>query len=270
MKMTSILRWSAGVLSAFCVTAAAAQPAASPVKDKEFRGRVDSVNIEEHTVTVMGLFRHRTFDLGNDCSITRWDNTAGAINDLRPGEKVTVGYQDTHGVFAADRVVQEPIRFQGVVKSMDPGQRQLVLRRWDHDRAFALAEDCKVILHDQKSGALASIRPGDHISVVYETPSGQNVVRQIAQTSMNFTGSVVAIDLAHRTLTLEDTLGTRQFSLANDCSIVMENTIDAPMMDLRPGQRLTIDYDEINGVNVANRIAPTSSAPPATTAQVNP
>jgi Cu/Ag efflux protein CusF len=270
MKMRSILRWSAGALSALAVTAAADQTAASPVKEKEFRGRVDSINIQEHTVTVSDWLRHRTFDLGGDCAITRWDDTAGAINDLRPGEKVTVGYADVHGVLAADRVTQNAMSYRGVVKSIDPAQRQLVLRHWDRDRTFMLAQDCKVVLHDHPNGALASIKPGDHISVVYETPAGPNVVYQIARTSVSFTGALVAIDLPHRSVSVEDVLGTRQFDLASDCSIVMGNTTEAPMTDLRPGQRLTINYDKVNGVYVANRIAPAEAAPTGATAQVYP
>jgi hypothetical protein len=50
----------------------------------------------------------------------------------------------------------------------------------------------------------------------------------------------------------------------------MDGRIDAPLMDLRPGQRLTINYDEVNGVNVANRIAPAEGSHEATTAQANP
>ena len=260
MKMTSILRWSAGVLSAMAVTAAADQTAASPVKEKEFTGKVDCVNIEEHTVTVSSLLRRRTFDLGMNCAITRWDNTAGALNDLRPGQRVTVGYQDTHGVFAADRVAQMAMRCRGVVKSMDTAQRQLVMRHWDRDKKFMLSDDCRVLLHNQENGVLASIKPGDHISVVYERPSGPDVVRQIAQTSFSFTGSVVAVDLPQRMVSVEGTFGAKRFSLAKDCSIVMDRTLDAPMMDLHPGQRLTINYEEVNGVNVASRIAPAEGA----------
>jgi Cu/Ag efflux protein CusF len=200
MKMTSILRWSASVLSALIVTSAAGQTAASPAKEKQFTGKIDIVNNDEHTVTVTGMLRHRTFDLGNNCAITRWDNTPGAINDLRSGEKVTVGYQDVQGVFAADRIEQEAMRYRGVVKAIDPAQRHLVLRHWDRDKTFMLSEDCKVILHEQENGTLASIKPGDHVTVVYETPSGLNVVSQIAQTSVSFAGSVVAIDLSHRTV----------------------------------------------------------------------
>jgi hypothetical protein len=270
MKKTSILRCGAVILSAVSITAAADQAAAPPVKEKEFEGKIVFVNAEEHTLTVRDWLRHRTFDLGGNCAITRWDNTTGAINDLRPGEKVTVGYQDSHGVLAADRVTQQAMRFHGIVKSIDPERRQLVMGRWDRNKTFTLAPDCKVILHDRASGALAEVKPGDHITLVYETPAGPDVAYEISRTGVNFTGALVAIDLPHRTVSLEDAVSTRQFSLASDCSIVESNTTEAPMADLRPGERLTISYDKVNGVNVANRIAPAEPAPAAATAQVYP
>jgi Cu/Ag efflux protein CusF len=258
------------MLSALAITSAADQPAASPSNEKQCTGKVDYVNMDEHTATVTALLRHRTFDLGNNCAIIRWDNTTGGINDLRPGQNVTIGYRDVGGVLVADRVEQNAMRYRGVVKSLDPAQHRLVLRHWDGDKTFMLAADCNVLLHDKEVGAIANIKPGDHVSVVYETPSGPDVVRQIAQTSASFTGSVVALDLPHRMVTASGTFGTKRFSLANDCSIVMDGRIDAPMMDLRPGQSLTINYDEVNGVNVANRIAPANAAHESATAQVNP
>jgi predicted RNA-binding protein len=270
MKMTSILSCSAVILSAMSITADADQAAARPVKEKEFEGKVVYVNAEEHTLTVRDWLRHRTFDLGGNCAITRWDNTAGAVADLRPGEKVTVGYQNAHGVLAADRVTQEAMRFRGVVKAIEPEHRELVMGRWDHDKTFKLAQDCKVVLHNQANGDVAEIKPGDHITLVYETPAGPDVAYQIMRTSANFTGALVAIDMPHRTVCIEDAVSTRQFSLASDCSIVASNTTDAPMADLRPGERLTISYDKVNGVNVANRIAPAAQPAAAATAEVYP
>jgi Cu/Ag efflux protein CusF len=269
MKMTSIVRLSAGVFSALVATVVAGQSDGS-AKEKQFTGKVVFVNNVEHKVTVNGLLRHRTFDLGSDCSITRWDNATGALNDLRPGQEVIVNYQNVHGVLAADRVEQQALRYHGIVRSIDPAQRQLVLRHWDHDKKFILADDCKVLLHDQENAALGNIKPGDHVTVVYETPSGPDVAYQVAQTSVSFAGSVTAIDVPRRTVSLEGTFGHKQFSLANDCSIVMYGQIDASLANLRPGQHLTINYDEVNGVNVANRIAPAEGSHEATTAQANP
>jgi hypothetical protein len=133
-----------------------------------------------------------------------------------------------------------------------------------------LAEDCSVILHDQQNGALAGIMPGDHVTVVYETPPGAPLERQVAQTSVSFTGSVVAIDLPRRTLSAKGLFGVKQFNLADNCSIVLDGRTDAPFIKLRLGQRLTINYDDVNGVNVANRIGPAEAAREAATAQANP
>ncbi len=276
MKISTILKWSAGLFSAATLaaltgTAAADQNAASPAKEKEFKGKVDYVNSEEHALTVTGMLQHKTFELGNNCVITRWDNNSGTLQDLRPGQKVRVGYQNVHGVLAADRVAQQPMRFSGLVKLVDPETRQVVIHTWDRDKSFVLAADCKILLHDHATGSLANVRPGDHVTVVYEAPAGMAVVRQIAQTSVSVTGSVVAIDLRRRTVAVEDMFGVKRFNLGNNCSIVMDGRTDAPLVNLRLGQRLTINYDEVNGVNVANRIAPAEAAQTtAATAQANP
>jgi hypothetical protein len=231
-------------------------PGQRPAEGKQFTGNVNYVNGDERALTVKDLLRQKTFSLGNNCVITRWDNSSGTIKDLRPGQKVTIGYRDVHGVLAADRVDQNALRYHGTVKFIDPARNQLVLREWDGEKSFRLAEDCKVVLHNRENGPLASIQRGDHVTVVYETPSGPDVVREIAQTSASFTGSVVAIDVPHRTISVHGTFGVKPFNLVNDCSIVMDGKTDAKLMNLRPGQRLTINYDEVNGVNLANRIGP--------------
>ncbi len=102
------------------------------------------------------------------------------------------------------------------------------------------------------------------------TSAGPDLAFEITRTTVNFTGAMVAIDLPHRTVSIEDAVSTKQFSLATDCSIVMSNTTEAPLADLRPGERLTVSYDKVNGVNVANRIAPAAPASAAATAEVYP
>ena len=220
MKIMSIVRWSAGVLSVAALTAlggAAAenQSDATPAKEKQYTGKVEYVNGQEHTVKVRGLIRNMTFDLGTHCAITRWNHTTGTIHDLRPGQKVTISYQDVQGVLAAaDSVKQETMYYRGIVKTV-PGKRILALHRWDRDRKFVLAEDCTVILHDEENSTLDSIKPGDHVTVVYESPSGVDIAFEITQPSARFTGAVVAIDVPHRTVSVEGTFGVRQFSLGN-------------------------------------------------------
>jgi Cu/Ag efflux protein CusF len=212
MKTKPVLSWSVGVLAALALTTAADQGGALAAKEKLFIGKVDYVNAEEHTVTVAGYVRHRTFDLGRNCVITLWDKAAGCIDDLRPGQRITVDFQNVHGVLAADQVLQEARRGRGVVEAIDPAQRRLVLRHGLRKWKFAVAPDCKVKLNDKESGALASIKPGDHVTVIYESPSGPEVVRQIAQTSVSFTGSVAAVDLPHRTISVDASFGSKRFT----------------------------------------------------------
>jgi Cu/Ag efflux protein CusF len=191
--------------------------------------------------------------------------------DLRPGQKVKVGYQEAQGVLAADRVEQIPLRSAGMVKVIDPNAHKLVLHTsWDRDRAFSLAEGCAVVLRDRPNGVLSDIKPGDHVTVIYEAPSGSDMAREVAQTSASFTGSLTAIDLRARTVSAKDMFGVKRFDLTKDCAIVVGGRTDAPLMDLQPGERLTFNYDEVNGVNVANRIAPAQNTRDTATAEVNP
>jgi hypothetical protein len=192
------------------------------------------------------------------------------MGDLRPGQKVTISYQNAQGVLAADRVEQVPLRYTGMVTAIDPNEHKMMLQTsWDRDRKLSLSDTCGVVLRDQQAGAVTDIKPGDHVTVVYETPSGWDTVRQIAQTSASFTGSLTAIDLRARTVSAKDVFGVKQFNLAKDCAIVMDGRIDAPLLNLRPGERLTFNYDDVNGVNVANRIAPAQGAHESNTAQAN-
>ncbi len=44
--------------------------------------------------------------------------------------------------------------------------------------------------------------------------------------------------------------------MADNCAIVINGKADGQLSDLRPDEKLVFNYDEINGVNVVNRIAP--------------
>ena len=229
---------------------------------------VKSVNPTEHTLKVKWLLFTRKFTLGDKCTYSLVDKPSGAITDLHPGQKVTVSYQDVGGVLAADRVQQKPMDYTGTVKSIYPDNHTLTVRAHTMDKTFQLAANCAVILHGGKVGTLSDVRPGHHVTVLYETPNGQATARQISQTSAEYTGSLTAIDLNNRTLKANAMFGSKQFSLADNCSI-MVNGKSAKMRDLKPGDKLTFSYNEVNGVNVANCIANTQKTPEAMTAQSN-
>ncbi len=106
--------------------ASANAPAAKP--DKNYTGTVVSVDPKESLLDVKGFpFSDKKFNLGDTCAYAIVGQDTGAVGDLRPGQRVTVGYQDANGVLVADRVTQQPMRDEGMVKAIDPTAQTLTL-----------------------------------------------------------------------------------------------------------------------------------------------
>lgn len=247
----------------FTATADEAMPATGV--DKTFTGIVTAVDTNDGVLSVKGwFFFNKKFNLGKDCAYKLLDNGSAAANDLRVGQKVSVGYRDANGVLIADRVVQEAMRFEGMVKSIDPMTHALTLHRNGGDYHMQLAGDCKVILRNGKAGIYTDIEPGNHVTVTFETPGGPKVVHQIAQTSEKFSGTLAAIDLDARTIKVKSMFAAKKFVLADNCTVVINGNLGGKLAGLKPKDQLEVSYDEINGINVANRIATgAGQTPPA-------
>jgi len=231
--------------------------------DKTYTGTVVSVNPNEHRLDVKGFLFSKEFNLGDSCAYKMAGAQTGAIDDLRPGQRVTVGYQDANGVLIADRVTQKPLREEGMVKAIDPAAHTLTLHVGIMDKTYQLPAGCEVTLRGDKPGALADIQTGDHVTVTYEVPNGKPTAREIAQTSATFTGNLTAIDLEQKTMKAKATFATKKFNVGDDCAIVVNGKPDGKLTDLQPGENLTFSYDSVNGVNVVNRIAPAGAEPTA-------
>ena len=265
MKTTRLKNWMAVCAAVLTATAgnrvmaddaAANAPATKP--DKVYTGTVVAVEPKESVLEVRGLlpFSHKRFNLGDTCAYTMVGQDNGAVGDLRPGQRVAVGYQEANGVAVADRVTQQPMQYEGMVKAIDPKGQTLTLHVGMMDKTFAVPADCAVTLRGDKTGTVGDIQAGDHVTVTYEVPGGKATAREIAQTSATFTGDLTAIDLEQKTLKAKATFSTKKFEVGDDCAIVMNGKPDGKLTDLRPGESLTISYDEVNGVNIINRIAP--------------
>lgn len=261
MKTNKLKNWLA-VFAVVCTATAAMpatadQPSATTRPDKHYTGTVVSVDPNEHMLTVKSwLMFKKTFNLGDNCSYDLWPKSATTEAGLRPGEKVRVSYRNVHGVLIASQVQQQLMRHEGTVKTIDPGERVLKLGGSGWDGQLTLADGCKIVLRDEKSGTLADIHPGDHVTVIYEEPAGKPTVRQISQTSEEFTGTLTAIDLGEKTLKAKSMFDSKKFNVADNCAIVINGKINGKLSDLRPDTTMVFSYDTINGVNVVNRIAP--------------
>jgi predicted RNA-binding protein len=259
VKQTMVL---ASVMTAAAALSASADQAAMPAGGPEswYTGKVMSVDPQNHMVGVRSWFLSRKeFSLGDNCAYSFPGINNGTVADLRPGQKITVRYVDSQGVRIADRVAERPMQYEGTVLAIDPNQHVLTLRAAGMDRHLTIADGCNVGLRDNKSGVLGDIHTGDYVIVTYEKPGDRAIARQIAQTSMAFTGKLTAIDLDQKTVKAQGPAGTKRFNLADNCAIVIKGQRDGKLDQLKPDERLVFNYDTINGVNVVNRIAP---APP--------
>jgi len=228
---------------------------------KCYTGQVVSVDPKENTLKVKGIVRSKTFNLGAACSFILPNASAGTVNDIHPGEKVTVSYQNAHDVLIAGRVQQQLMRFEGMVTAIDPDQRTLTLHRSLLDKQFQIADACNIVLHDEKPGTFGDVHPGSHVTVTYETPAGMPTVREITKSSLEFTGTLTAIDLGEKTVKASALLGSMKFNVAGNCAIMINGRTNGRLGDLKPYDKLVFSYDEINGINVVNRIAPAEAWP---------
>ncbi len=245
------------------------QAPATARHEKTYTGTILSVDRTGQAIEVrdvLGLF-HKRFKLGDNCTYTLTEKSAGTEADLRAGQKVRIGYQNAYGVSVADHILQEPMRFEGIVQSIDPQQHTLVVRHRMLDKVFTTPGETAVLLQGDKPGTLANVQVGERVTVTYEAPPGCLTARQIAQTSATFTGELTALDLSDRTLKAKTLFGTKEFELAKGCTIVVNGRLGRPLRELRPGDQVTVNYETVNGVCVANRIADGGMSPSQTTAQ---
>lgn len=241
-------------------TATAAAPKAAATADKTYKGMVVSMDANSHLLRVKGwVWGDRSFNLGNNCVYVEPGKENLAVNAIRPGEKVTVKYQDNHGVLIADRVDQVPMRIEGMVLALNSTNHMITVRQSVGKEQVRLPDDCQVVLRDGKQGGLDDIKVGNYVTVTYETPGSVNTAREIAQTSQEYTGTITAIDLNDRTIKAKTVFGSKTFHLADQCAIMVNGQPNGRMADLRPEQKLMFSYDDIDGVNVVNRIAPEES-----------
>ena len=236
-------------------TSSADDEATNEIPHKSYTDTIVSVDAKEHMLVLDGFFANKTFNLGDKCTYTFADKGTGTIGDLHSGQRVEVVYQEMHDVLVADSVTQEMMSSEGTVKACDPAARTITLHGRGRDRTLPIAADCKVMLRKDKLGSLTDIQTGNFVTVIYETPDGKPTAQKIIQSSETYTGSLTAIDLETKTVKARSLYDTRKFNLGGNCAIVIDGRINGRLAELKPNDKLVFSYDEINGVNVANRIA---------------
>ena len=271
--MNSITRCGfLALMIALPLSVRAGQQPGRTANEKTWYGTVTAVNTRDHTLTVKRVWFTRTFNIGEHCAIAAIDKKEAALSDFSPGEKVRVHYQNAEGVLVADRITERALRYEGTVQAVDQEARTVTMeqaplyRPFHAPAMFRIGSDCRVRLWNGREGTVAEVRPGDRILVIYELPGGSPVAYRIRDKSSTFVGTVEAIDLSDQTVKAKELLREKKFELGNDCQIVRPDQKAGHLKDLVLGQKYQFNYEDVNGVDVLNRIAPVQEGQPAETA----
>jgi Cu/Ag efflux protein CusF len=237
-----------------CAAPIMAAPATAVPQEKTATGIATAIDPQYKTVSVKEFWGARRFNVANDCRVLLPNNPTASLADLRTGQKLVISYERDQGVLVAHQIAEKEMTFTGDIQSIDAAKHVMTVRNKAWDETYQIADDCKVVLHDEKSGTLSDAQPGDHVMVTFETPNGTQVAREIDQTSRVFTGTLTAIDQDERTLKAKTLLGTMKFNLGDDCKIVINGRTDGKLSDLRIGDQVVFNYEDARGVLVANRV----------------
>jgi cold shock CspA family protein len=228
-------------------------------QDKSFKGNVASVDASGKTFSVKGLLFTRNFNIAADCKVSLEDKAAASLADLRPGQKVNVRYQDDNGVLIAMNIAQHDLAWTGHITAIDPARR-LALKVGMITHNLAVAPDCAVILKGGQAGMWSNLQIGDTVHVIYEPVNGSHLARRIEQTSDMFIGTIQAVDATTRSIKVKAAFAEKKFNLADRCPIVINGKLNGGMGDLRIGEKVSLSYDNKDGVLVANRVSPMAGA----------
>jgi Cu/Ag efflux protein CusF len=238
-------------------------------KLKLCQGTVAAVDPQQRTVSVKSVWRTRTFNAADSCTVALEDRPEASLADLRSGQKVAVQYENRSGVLVAGRIVQHNRIYTGHLSALDPVQRTFRVKHGLSVRAFTLADRSKVTLAGEKAGSLNDLKLGQIVRVVYESAKGAATAVRIEQKHPTFVGTIRAIDSDARTVRAKSLLSEKTFHLADGCKIVANGKMDASLKDLRIGDQAAFTYEDARGVLIASRIGREAAGPDTANAQAS-
>jgi hypothetical protein len=247
----------------------ASEPKVAELKFHTTSGTLSTVDNNQRTVGLRHVLMTKNFSLAGDCAIALGNKPHAAIADLKPGMTVKIRYTDADGVLVANRIDQQKENRTGSIRTLDAKERTLTLDAGAFRKQFRVGDECKFVMGQKESGNLNDLTVGQRISVEYVRDGDQLMAIRIEQPRATVVGMLNAIDADSDTVKIKGLLSNQKFNLANDCRIVVHGKPDGRLKDLRLGQKVAIDYRDVNGVYVATRIAPANGSEEADTVQVS-
>jgi len=227
--------------------------AAAAVKALEFTGTINVVDAEERIVKVDKFLMDKTFNLAEKCTFAVGLDKESSLENLTPDMEVTVSYQEADGVLVATHIAQRWYTHTGYIKTTTPASREIVMERLGMAKKYKVNDNTRLTIHND-SAKLGDLKPGQKVTVTYTKQDDVWLAQKVEDTSETFTGTVEAIDAGANSIKVKSLINTRKFNLGEGCKIVLNGETNGKLKDLRIGQKVTIDYEEVKGVMVAARI----------------
>ena len=241
-------------VSMLSVCAFADQQAVETKAEKTWTGTLSAVSAEAHSVAGKGFLSTKVFNVGDHCAVSALDKNQASLADLHPGDRVEIRYRNEQGVLVAYGIAVKPLSYRGLVRAVDKNAR-VVTMQGAAQKKFQVATDCKVTLWNGNKGTLDDLKPGDELTVTYQSPGGLPVACRIQGHSLTFVGTIEAVDLADRTVRAKEFLGKKNFHLGSGCRISDGTRDDLSLKDLALDGKYTFTYVDVDGVAVVDHIA---------------
>ncbi|MGV3753885.1 MAG: DUF5666 domain-containing protein [Verrucomicrobiota bacterium] len=228
-------------------------PAKATAKALEFTGTISMVDAEERTVKVDKFLMDKTFNLAEKCTFAIGLDKESSLDNLTPDMEVTVRYQEADGVLVATHIAQRWYTHTGYIKAATPASREIVMERMGMAKKYKVNDNTRLTIHND-TAKLGDLKPGQKVTITYTKQGDIWLAQKVEDTSETFNGTVEAIDAGSNTIKVKSLVNTRKFNLGEGCKIVLNGETNGKLKDLRIGQKVTIDYEEVKGVMVAARI----------------
>ncbi len=88
----------------------------------------------------------------------------------------------------------------------------------------------------------------------YQNANGVLVAQKIAQQDMVYNGYINAIDTTNRTLVVKHGLFTRNFSIPENCNVILKDDKPGTLDDLKIGNTVKVFCEQMNDGSLAERI----------------
>lgn len=144
--------------------------------------------------------------------------------------------------------------YKGTVSAIDAVEKTVTVQGAMLSKKFNASDACKVSLEDKPEAAMSDLRVGQKVDVHYQNAQGVLVAGQIVQHNLMLKGYVTALDPGKRLLAVKTGFSSREFKVADNCSVLLKDKRVGTLENLKIGHTVNIAYDPAEGALTARKI----------------